>query len=89
MSNLKRDPCLSDHCMGFGELNLPKPYIMDKPVKYRNFRKANIEGLIDELCLNELCEMECMLEEFWNKFQARLKHVLTSLSLKEKHQNNY
>ena len=45
-------------------------------MKYRNFRKANIEGLIDELCLSELYEMDCMLEEFWNKFQTRLKACL-------------
>ena len=76
LSNLKKGPFLSDHRMVFGELNLPKPYILDKLVKYRNFRKANIEGLIDELCLNELCEMDCMLEEFWNKFQTRLKACL-------------
>ena len=52
ISNLKRGLFLSDNCVVFGELNLPKPYILDKPVKYRNFRKANIKGLIDELCLN-------------------------------------
>ena len=76
MSNLKRGHFLSDHCVVFGELNLPKPYILDKPVKYRNLRKANTEGIIDKLCLNELCEMDCMLEEFWNKFQTRLKACL-------------
>ena len=89
MSNLKRGPFVSDHCVVF-ELNLPKPYILDKPVKYRNFRKANIKGLIDELCLNELCEMDCRVEEFWNKFQTRLKACLDKFVLEKKtHQNNH
>ena len=30
----------------------------------------NIEGLIDDLCLDELFEMDCMLEEFWDKLQT-------------------
>ena len=73
MSNLKGSPFLSGHCAVFGEFNLPKLYILDKPVKYRNFRKINVEGLIDDLCLDELCEVDCMLEEFWDKFQTKLK----------------
>ena len=42
-------------------------------MKYRNVRKVNIEGLIDDLYLDELCEMDCMLEEDWDKFQTKLK----------------
>ena len=53
-------------------------------MKYRNFRKVNIEGLID-LCLDELCKIDCMPEEFWHKFQTKLKASVDKLSL-EKHQ---
>ena len=45
-------------------------------MKYRSFRKVDIEGLIDDLCLDELAEIDCMLEEFWDKFQTKLKAAI-------------
>ena len=54
IKNVCCGPYISDHCIITCIFNLPKTKINSKPIKYRNFKKADIVEMINDMDLDSI-----------------------------------
>ena len=66
IKNVQCGPYISDHCMITCTFNIPTTKINPKPIKYRNFKKADIVEMISDMDLDSInLDSENLRENFF------------------------
>ena len=69
IKNIYCGPYISDHCIITCTCNIPKTKMVTKQIKYRDFKKANMTEMIEDMNLDSVNLVSGNLEELMSEFR--------------------